>query len=654
MTSTEQRPLFYEHQYLEAADLTAIVDYSRAQLARALLGGHRWGIALGLDIREVPGPNNTLDVFVQPGYAWDGFGRPIVVAEPHKIAGALFADLDAEFVPGNPPRVVEVWLGHRETPTTGPRPGFETCDTGPAFARVAESFRVEVGRRPTFESRRDPVEVAGRSVDASQALRAFDAGASELADASVPHQAFPPAGVAARWLVPIGVVSWEPGNPGRFVARDAAALERHARARQHAGVVAGSIEATGGHVRVHDRSEPYSEFFTPDALLWVEGALRVDGDARLYGHRLEFVQSHAEQPRRPFHVLRRDDASGVKLQVSIGEESAGANRLAVGRKTGADSYAEDFVVTDQGRIGIGTSQPKARLHLDEDGLQLGTSASPADNFHVQSNTDGPRGLRVYNGDVGAGTHVASFTQTGRLGVGTNDPSNALHVNGDLGVRQNRLYLSGGTRDWSSVTFNAHRSADGQQWVFPDPSKPAVTIEMDAFGGGPPRFEVFSTLAGANTSWRSRLKVFGHSGDIGMALVEGNVGIGTYAPSVKLDVTGEIAFAGGLRPVAAAVALRLVWGRVAQNGSVAAGEGFTAVRLGAGRYELTFTPGFSVPPSVVVTKVWGAFDASGGATVDPRQNAIVDRVTTDVALVDTGDAAGTLIDSNFCFIAIGPR
>ena len=137
---------------------------------------------------------------------------------------------------------------------------------------------------------------------------------------------------------------------------------------------------------------------------------------------------------------------------------------------------------------------------------------------MQVNADGPQGLRVYNGDMGAGTHVASFTQTGRLGIGTNDPTKLLHVRGDLGLRQNRLYMSGGANNWSSITFNAHHSADGGSWVFPDPAVPAVTIEMDA-AGGPSRFEVYSTMLGDNTAWRSRLRVDGHNGNVGMAAAE---------------------------------------------------------------------------------------------------------------------------------------
>ena len=51
---------------------------------------------------------------------------------------------------------------------------------------------------------------------------------------------------------------YQPGNPGKFVARDEAAKQRHARSRQYVGVVAGSVEAMGGNVRIHDRAKPYA------------------------------------------------------------------------------------------------------------------------------------------------------------------------------------------------------------------------------------------------------------------------------------------------------------------------------------------------------------------------------------------------------------
>lgn len=652
MTELEDRPRFYEGQYLAAADLTAVVDYARTQRARMLLGAHRWGIALGLDLMEVPGPNASLDVVIQPGYAWDGFGRPIVVPEPAKLSIALFSSFDALFVQGSPPPPpvpVEVWIRYEEALGQGPRPGFETCDATSAYARVTERFAVEVGPRTEVSARRDPIEIAGRTMDAALALRTFDPAAAELADADVPHQTLPAEGEHALWLLPLGIVLYQPGSPGKLVKRDEPATARHERSRQYVGVVAGSVEATGGVVRVHDRSKPYSTFSTGE-LLCVEGDIRSDGDLRMFGHRVEFIASHAENPRVPFQVLRKDDpAQGTAaLTLVIGDQQAGDNRLVVARKSGQDAAGQDqhqarFVVTDQGNVGIGVDDPHALLHLAEAGVQIGASAAPADNFYVQSNTDGPRALRFYNKDVGIGVPLLSLTSSGRLGLGETAPTNPLHVTGAMGLRQNAMYLSGDSR-WSSLTFNAHHDEANNAWVFPDPAKPAVTVEMDAAGGFP-RFEVFATTPGNNQSWVSRMFVNGHTGD---------VGIGTAAPAARLDVNGDLRFA-GLAAVGSTSKVRVVWGAVGPDGSITAGEGFTAAKAGGGgRYNLVFNPPFTAQPTLVVTRVHLTLTGSDGTSVTAAETAVVDQVLDDRAVVATADVNGTRVDGGFTFVAIGPR
>src|SRR5262249_24014324 len=91
------RPQFYEEQYLGAEDLNAAVEYGRQQQARHALGAHCWGIAMGLELVEKPAPGGgQLEVFVQPGYAWDGYGRPIVLLSPAKLPPELFSSLTHE------------------------------------------------------------------------------------------------------------------------------------------------------------------------------------------------------------------------------------------------------------------------------------------------------------------------------------------------------------------------------------------------------------------------------------------------------------------------------------------------------------------------------------------------------------------------------
>jgi hypothetical protein len=663
VTDVEERPRFYEGQYLEAADLTAAVDYSRTQLSRAMLAAHRWGIALGLDLTEVDGPNSTVDVFIQPGYAWDGFGRPILVPEPTKLSRALFSLFDAAFTPANPappPVLVDVWLNYAEMMTQGPRPGFQTCDTADAFARVQESFRIEVGPRAALNSQRDPVEIAGRLVDAATALSTFDSTAAPVVDGDVPQQSLPVADTN-RWLIPLGVVSWQPGNPGRFTKRDAAGLDRSARTRQYCGAVAGSIEANGGHVTVHDRSAAYPVDYTDD-LLWVAGTTRADADVRLYGSKLALVSTHSETPIKPFQVARTDDASGqIALRLVIGDQAGGDNRLVIGPESAPGVYTDRMVVTDAGKVGIGTTTPKAPLHVVADGIEIGADTPATKNFYLQVNDDASapqvRGLRIYNNDVGAGTHIATFADSGRVGIGTTAPASPLHVASVLGIQQGTLYLSGDDR-WSSLTFNAHHDAANGTWVFPTPAKPAVTIEMDAIDGSP-RFEVFATPPGVNTSWRSRLKVAGHTGDVLMGMSGGSLGIGTITPAARIDVVGDIQASGnvrmgGLFAAGADQAVRLIWGVVDSNGNRVGGTGFTMTRTTPGRYLITFDVAFSAQPTVVASRVYGDPGIDAGSTVAAGETAVVDLVMPNQAIVATAAVSGALADGGFTFIAIGPR
>lgn len=666
MTDVDNRPRFYEGQYLGAADLTAVVEYGRKQHARLLLGAHRWGIAIGLDLLEVPAPNSAIDVVVQPGYAWDGFGRPIVITEPKKLSVSLFRDFDALLLPGGPApaaQLVEIWLRYDERAFQGPRPGFEGCDPRESFSRVEEGFAIEVGPRNQVAQRRDPIEIAGRSTDASQALRLFEPNGPEIADASIPHQVLPDDGETATWLVPIGVVSFQPGSPGRFVARDAAALQRSARARQYSGVVAGSLEAPGV-VRVHDRAKSYSAFTTGE-LLTVEGDVRTDGDIRLYGRRVEFVASHTENPRAPFQLLRRVDAGAgtSALTLVIGDQPGGGNTLVVGPRTGVDAGGVDehaalLVVTDSGPVGIGVPEPTALLHLAEQGVQIGASAVADDNFHV-SNTDGPRALRFYNRNVGSGNPIMSLTATGRVGIGDTAPTHPLHVGGALGIRQNALYLSGDSR-WSSLSFNAHHNAANNLWEFPDPAKPVATIEMDAIAGFP-RFEVFSSPAGDNRAWASRLFVHGHTGDVAVGHSGGSLGVGTRNPTARLDVRGDISAAGDVRlsggsAVAAGSRVRVIWGAVSASGGSAAGQDFSSAKLagGNGRYEITFAGAFLGQPIVLVSRVYGGLTVNAGTAVNAAETAVVDVVTAASVVIATANSSGTRADGAFTFLAIGPR
>jgi len=514
-TNQAQRPRFYEQQYLGAADLTAVVEYGRLQVARHDLGGHSWGIAIGLQLRDQTSPSNPgqVDVVIQPGFAWDGFGRPIVLHAPEPVAADLFKDLlydpalddPAANGTGTPGRLVPVWLRYLETATQPPRPGFELCEGDDQYSRIQEGFRVAAGERPNAADQRDPVTVAGRQIDAQEVLHAFDPAAGQIYDTSVPHQTFPESGRRAFWYVPLGVVRWlpntNPNQPGRFVERTAADREQSRRRRRYVGLVAESVQAADGILRLRDRTRDYSSVWSTD-LVWIEGSLRVEGDAKLFGGKLEWRNAAGQDSGAPLEIRRASGASGASmLQVAIGQDTNGLNRFGVGPlQAGAagapPAVAEKLVVLDNGRVGIGTTTPALTLDIQGD----------------FGRPNGPATLSLFSsqiGDVGngilflrSGGGIVAFDGGDQVGVGTPTPRNSLGVRG-VGPAQELLSFedAGGQTKWHL----------NQNFL----NRPGLNFVETGVEDG---------------------RLFLAAG--------GNVGIGTTTPGLRLDIQGDFGRANG--------------------------------------------------------------------------------------------------------------
>jgi hypothetical protein len=135
--SQNQRPLFYEGQYLSADDLDTSIDYERFQLARHELGAHVWGVGMGLDLRERALPSGDVEVSIVPGIAWDGYGRALVVLAPIKVTLDKFVNFQSTTPAGG--QLVKVWLRYDETAGKGPAAGFEACTAGSQYARALEN-----------------------------------------------------------------------------------------------------------------------------------------------------------------------------------------------------------------------------------------------------------------------------------------------------------------------------------------------------------------------------------------------------------------------------------------------------------------------------------------------------------------------------------
>jgi hypothetical protein len=499
----DERPRFYEGQYLGADDLAALVDYLRTSDARHALGGHTWGIALGLQMTEksAPGGLKRVEVTLQPGFGWDGYARHVFNPRPTRVPEELFASIPFhpvldDVAGGGTGRLVLVWLAYDELATKDPAPGFETCATDAQQERVGETFRFVIGQQPTSKQRGN-VLIGTTSVDAINAVTTFDPAASTLFDTSVPHQQFPFDDKPPQWLIPIGYVRWIARDQalGYFAERDLApadkVTDRTRACRRYVGSVAEYIEAADGAIVLHHRGRRpddahlFANLLTGtldakavlDDLVWVQGNLRVVGQTKLAGGDLQFRNADGQDEGTPFYIARRGDnptsgaAGNRELRIVIGPGAQTNNRLMIGSEqppvapATTPTVAPHLVVVSSGRVGVGTSTPATSLEVvgnwnGTDGAVRVTGDQPAIRFEggvpaanqkwvAHVGTDGPGNLRFAVLDsTNTWKGVLHVTPTARVGVGTPTPRNPLAVRAS-GTAEELVSFedAGGTTKW---------------------------------------------------------------------------------------------------------------------------------------------------------------------------------------------------------------
>lgn len=488
------RPAFYDDQYLGADDLSATVDYTRTGNARHDLGPHTWGIATGLDLLEQTDASGNLSVSIQPGYAWDGFGRQIVVQAPVLLTPSQFSVYlyDPSTDGGSPPgRLIGVYLQYSELQTSQPGAGFGSCGVNGGFARVQETYVVQIGVFTKTSDLRDNITVGGYSVDAQKVLQQFNTASTDvLYDASVPYQTFPEDTPTALWLVPLGVVRWLPpnaGQPGSFIARAAADLAFGASLCSYAGIVAGSVEPATSMIRMKSRLKQNSSVVTSD-LVWVEGSLRAEGNLSLLAGDLQFYNSAGTANNSdPIELQRADTATSSVLEAVIGQQSTGANSFQVGPLNSSGAFQPKLTVLDSGNVGVGTTTPDLLLDVAGDFGHKDGAAT----LHLWGSTVADTGKGLY---LTGGGGVISTDPSSKVGIGTTSPTLLLQIAGDFG------------RPDGSATVHIFGS------TIADTGNGVLKLTS---GGG-----VISTAAG------------------------NKVGIGTDTPDLALDIAGDFGHSDG--------------------------------------------------------------------------------------------------------------
>jgi hypothetical protein len=204
-------------------------------------------------------------------------------------------------------------------------------------------------------------------------------------------------------------------------------------------------------------------------------------------------------------------------------ELGSRSRLGINVVGNADT-TKAVVITQEGRIGIGTTLPERKLHIvaqQGDGIQLtdslsGTYRASLINFENS-------GGSLYLNDAGGATQarirgyemngVQAYFNAGRVGIGTTSPERALHLYSDS-TTYIKLSGSAGSFNYSGLTLES--VLDNRAWSL-----------------------VHRSMAGVQNNF-SIMNWDGSSFHYPFSITQGgNVGIGTGTPSATLDVVGTV-------------------------------------------------------------------------------------------------------------------
>jgi hypothetical protein len=417
LSEDTKRPNYYDGEYLTPADFVAEQAYHADLRRRIALGQHTWGIFAGLELQEQPheGSADTVDVYITPGLAVDGFGRELIAYAPQKLDVALFLNptLEAGWVP--------VWIRYLTELTDPPRYGYEICDD-PNFAyRTRETFRIEVGTRQLWH---DKVTVAGK-----------EAPDDELpVDLSVPHQGLPDDTEDKRWRVKLGYVNWD--GTGAFVksTTDADADQR-VKERVYGGVVAAHTYPPGDRWELASRGRDQGELI-PRVSGTVRGSLTVEDVTVALGKGLElhdsavtFLDAKGEDRGRPLALTRADHVDGADLRIQIGKGDKKENRLVI-----SGQKPSRVVVTDDGSAALagGLSVKGITDVSGDDGDRILLAGEADDDLATAIGTEGGGGILYARAETGIRCYVGA-TPDGGASARVLIASNRLSVRGDAVV-----------------------------------------------------------------------------------------------------------------------------------------------------------------------------------------------------------------------------
>jgi hypothetical protein len=251
-------------------------------------------------------------------------------------------------------------------------------------------------------------------------------------------------------------------------------------------------------------------------------------------------------PTYRLHVLGDNTASGGYPIIKLQNTQAGGHSHWL--YSGANGSAGDFGFFDEtdnayrfyikgtsGNVGIGTTTPSDKLDVAGSIRMTSGYFFSAVGGNLKLNADSANDIEFYqNGGVKAGIYDGSF------GIGTNTPGNLLQLNSGAAPLSGQLRISannGGSL--SGIAYSPNNVALGFDVDFANGSWLARDSSVAWLYKNSGKFLIQGS-AGNSVGGGAAANSY-----MAVDLANGNVGIGTTAPSTKLHVVGDITVSGNI-------------------------------------------------------------------------------------------------------------
>jgi hypothetical protein len=144
---------------------------------------------------------------------------------------------------------------------------------------------------------------------------------------------------------------------------------------------------------------------------------------------------------------------GVPAQGAALVTGQNSSKLIVGVNSSAPIHFAhaagiDMTILEGGKVGIGTSNPRALLQISRYGYgAIGLGDDDANVFYLTKETS-DNSFNIWRGALGASANLFKINASGNIGIGTSNPQSKLAVNGTVTAKEVIVTLNG----WSDYVF----------------------------------------------------------------------------------------------------------------------------------------------------------------------------------------------------------